>query len=364
MNVNFLKGTEAAYKALSPVATNFYYLTGLRKPNIYLVFKKEKGKITEKIITPTYKKSVWVESSYKVSDVQKISGIKDVLYYDKEPKFDDAKNVFTDFSNKDFVISESKDCAPMIEKLRAVKNEYEIKQIKKAISITKQGLLKAWKELKTLKTEYEVQSVFEGKLMFCGVKDLAFASIIAGGKNACTLHYSQNSKPLKHGELLLFDVGAKWNEFSADISRTVPVLKTFSPVQKKFYNLVLRAQKHIISLIKPKVTIKELNGELIDFYYRELLKIDKTLIKDKKDVLKYYMHNVGHSLGLNTHDEGIGKDDKLECGNVITVEPGLYIEKYKIGIRIEDDVLVTKNGCEVLSRSIPKTINAIEKLLK
>jgi Xaa-Pro aminopeptidase len=155
------------------------------------------------------------------------------------------------------------------------------------------------------------------------------------------------------------DVGVSYNNYSADITRTFPIENKFSKRQKDVYNEVLKCQKAIISMIKPGVAMKTLNEKTIELISKSLIKLG--LIKDKKDYKKYYMHSVGHQLGMDTHDIG-PRDIVLKPGMVTTVEPGIYIPEESIGVRIEDDVLVTKTGCEVLSAMIPKEIDELEKI--
>lgn len=351
------------------VNKNFYYLTGLEKPNIYLIMKKTEDGCYSKIITPRFVKSAWVSPSYTINEVLKISNVDECEYFDEpfELSLNADLKLYTDFKHIEFYNSLSAkenfiDCNSMIVKLRAVKSPYEIRQIQKAIEITRKGLINLFSNLSKCDYEYQAQALFEGEIKFNNSQDLAFATICAGGKNACTLHYSKNTDRLKSGELLLLDLGARYNQFSADISRTIPYNSKFNDLQKKIYNIVLKGQKLGIKLAKPNITIKQINQALIEYYFVELKELG--LVKTIEDVKKYYMHSIGHSLGLDTHDEGLLRDEPLVAGNIITMEPGLYIPEYKIGIRIEDDVLITETGNKVLSKHIPKTIEDIEKIVK
>ena len=171
---------------------------------------------------------------------------------------------------------------------------------------------------------------------------------------------SQQEKIIEEGELVLFDLGYRYNGYSADISRTYPVNGVFSDEQKKIYQAVLTCNKEIINYIKPGLCIKDLQEKAIEILKREAVKAG--LVKEDEDIKKYYIHNVSHHLGLDTHDVG-GRETILVPGNVITVEPGLYFVEKGIGVRIEDDVLVTENGSECLSKGIKKEISDIEKML-
>ena len=351
------------------VNKNFYYLTGLEKPEIYVVITKTENECKTKIFTPRFEKSAWVTPTYTIKQAQSISGVEDVVYIDK---FEDVIipqgfKLFTDFHhlelrNKLKNIENYNDCYPMITKLRAVKSDYEIKQIEKAISITRKGLLKLFENFSKCDYEYQAQALFEGEIKYNNSQDLAFSTICAGGKNACTLHYTKNTDKLKKGDLLLLDLGARYNQFSADISRTIPYRAKFSNQQKLFYNIVLNGQKLGLKLAKPGITIKEINQALIEYYFVELKKLK--MVNSIEDVKKYYMHSIGHSLGLDTHDEGLFRDEPLVPGNVITMEPGLYIPELNIGIRIEDDILITETGNRILSSNIPKLSYHIENIVK
>ena len=166
---------------------------------------------------------------------------------------------------------------------------------------------------------------------------------------------------MKDGDLLLVDCGAQVDWYNGDITRTFPINGKFTPLQKQIYDIVLSGQQKVIETIKPGVKFSRLNEVLKEHYFEELKKIG--LAETAEDVSKYYYHGVSHYLGAETHDIGRYGDRRLEPGMVLTVEPGLYIDEYKIGIRIEDDVLVTDNGCEVLSAGFMKTTEEIEAFM-
>ncbi|MBQ7307995.1 MAG: aminopeptidase P family protein [Clostridia bacterium] len=351
------------------VNKNFYYLTGLDKPEIYLVMTKTQSERKAKIFTPRFEKSAWVTPTYTIKQAQTISGVQDVEYIDKfeDVIIPDGLEKYTDFKHIELYEKLNnkeayKDCYLMVAKLRAVKSDYEIRQIEKAISITRKGLIKLFENFSKCEYEYQAQALFEGEIKYNNSQDLAFSTICASGKNACTLHYSKNTDKLKKGDLLLLDLGAKYNHFSADISRTIPYRAKFNQTQKMFYNIVLNGQKLGLKLAKPGITIRDINQALVEYYFVELKKLK--MVKTIDDVKKYYMHSIGHSLGLDTHDEGLFRDEPLVAGNVITMEPGLYIPEYNLGIRIEDDVLITETGNRVLSAKIPKLSYHIETIVK
>jgi len=245
--------------------------------------------------------------------------------------------------------------------LRMIKDEMEIASLKQAIHITNKGLERILKELKNRQNEYELEADFAHQIRLESVSELSFKTIAASGRNATILHYENNDAPLAKDDLMLFDLGAKFNYYSADISRTYPLSGTFSNRQKDIYELVLLANKEAIKAVKVGVTWAELNKVARDVLTNGAM--DLGIITDPEDISHYYYHSVGHFLGLDTHDVG-GYGVPLEEGMVITIEPGLYIKEEGIGVRIEDNVLVTKNGCENLSNEIIKEVQDIEAYMK
>lgn len=375
------KSADENYKF--EVNHNFYYLTGLNEEGLILVIKKD----VNTVITTIYINesdtllAKWVGAYLTEKDIKSKSGIENIKYIKQFQDdfslslktYDNLYFDFEDFNNKDLnsfnyqiikKLNESyklNDAYPLIVKLRLIKSKEEIKLLQKAIDITNMGILAILDKLKTGLYEYQLAALFEYSIKNQGAKDLAFPTIASTGKNATILHYTQNNALIKEGELILFDLGANYNFYNADISRTFPVNGHFSKRQKEIYNIVLKGQKKILKTIKPGLTLKELNNILIDFYFIELKKIG--LIKNKEEVKEYYYHGACHHLGLDTHDVCF-REWPIQEGNIITVEPGLYIEKEKIGIRIEDNVLVTKNGCRNLSKKIIKELTDIENYLQ
>ena len=249
-----------------------------------------------------------------------------------------------------------------IGELRLRKSEEEVDKIKKAIEITKSGIELLMKEARVGMKEYELEAYFDFNCKTKGATGLAFTTIAAAGKNATTLHYVDNNSELKENDLILFDLGAEYNCYNADITRTFPVNGKFTERQKEVYNSVLKVNEEVIKLIKPGAKYKEVNEKATDLIAEECVKLG--LIKDKKDVRKYYYHSIGHSLGMDTHDiETPHRDITFEPGVIFTVEPGIYIEEEGIGIRIEDDILVTKDGVINLSKDIIKTVDDIEEFM-
>ena len=252
------------------------------------------------------------------------------------------------------------DIYPLMRDLRMIKSPAEIDNLLKAIEKTNTGIYQLINNLKPGMKEHELADIFE---MYGRKKDrssLAFSTIVASGKNATCLHYPSQDDVVKEEDLILFDLGYAHNGYSADISRTFPVNGKFTGIQKDVYEAVLNCNKAVINYAKPGLKIKDLQEFATEFLRKECIRL--RLMNEHDDIRNYYYHNVSHHLGLDTHDIS-DREKPLENGNVITVEPGLYFAKYGIGVRIEDDVLITSDGAVVLSKNIVKELYDIEMLM-
>ncbi len=274
------------------------------------------------------------------------------------------------------------DAHNLVAEMRKEKNKYEIDAVKDSVYITKESFINTVSFTKPGMNERDVQAYLEYQFKKNGGDDVGYLSVIAGGINATILHYIQNNCKLKDNTLLLIDAGAEKDGYTADITRTFPVGKKFTSAQKDVYQAVLHIQKKVIEKIKPGVTMKELNDYSTKLTIEAL--IDLKVLKGDVEHLfvldshkPFYMHGIGHFLGLDVHDVGsiyedINKPKPFKPGTIITVEPGIYFGKlaekytpkplYGIGVRIEDNILVTENGYENLSKDIPKEIDDIENL--
>ena len=210
--------------------------------------------------------------------------------------------------------------------------------------------------------EYQVQAEFEYKVKSLGADGMAFPTIAGSGINGTMLHYETNHDVCKENTLILLDLGARVKGYNADITRTYPVSGKFTERQKAFYNIVLKANQAVAAEARPGVTLKDLN-DLCKKVLAEGL-IELGLIEKEEEVGKYYMHGVSHHLGIDVHDVTVPEKAKLEPGMIITNEPGLYIDEEEIGIRVEDDLLITEDGCVVLSQDIVRTVEDIEAKMK
>lgn len=376
------KSGDEAY-AFTP-NRNFYYLTGIAEQDIALLMVKCGGKEETMLFikAPDPVSAKWVGETIKREEAIRTSGINHVCYLDtfqstlnKYFTEECLNNVYMDLERGSFEeeISQQqrfaglckkrypqlciKNAYPLLSKLRTIKTSEEIELIKKAIEITQEGVYALMSHAKKGMYEYELEAYFDFVLKSKGVKDYAFKTIAASGKNGTVLHYHTNDSEIEENSLILFDLGAQYEYYNADITRTFPVSGCFTERQRLFYEIVLKAHDAVIAAVKPGVTLKQLNELTRKIYLEELGKLN--MVKSDEEVSKYYYHSVSHFLGLDTHDVG-DRNTPLAEGMVITVEPGLYIKEEAIGIRIEDDVVVTETGCEVLSEDIIRTVDEIE----
>lgn len=263
--------------------------------------------------------------------------------------------------------------------MRLIKSESEIALIERAAEITAEAHREAMRAARPGMHEYEVEALIEYMFRRRGATP-AYTSIVGSGENATVLHYSANNAAIREGDLLLIDAGAEFQGYAADITRTFPVSGRFNRPQREIYEVVLEAQKACIAMVRPGVSIDELHNRSVELLteglvHLGLLQGDLNELIEKEAYKKFYMHRLGHYLGMDVHDVGLyyvdGESRKLEPGMVITVEPGLYVarnqeakEEYRgIGVRIEDDVLVTAEGHRVLTAGVPKEVEEIEQFI-
>ncbi|HIN83708.1 MAG TPA: aminopeptidase P family protein [Phycisphaerales bacterium] len=242
------------------------------------------------------------------------------------------------------------DCTNVIPLLRSVKSASEVITIQKAIAMTANGFAEAFKFVAPGINEFKVQATLEHGYAMAGGRGSAFPPIVGGGVNSTVLHYKDNDQDLVDGDMVCIDSGAFYAGYGADISRSIPVSGTYSKRQKEIYEIVLSAEEAAIRAVKPGVTLSELDA------------IARRIIT-KAGFGDYFIHSIGHHLGLETHDN-CGPMAPLKKGAIITIEPGIYLPDEAIGIRIEDDILVTASGRKNLSKAIPKTVAEIEKAMR
>ncbi len=386
--------TEYPYRQNS----DFYYLTGFKEDNSALLLIK--GKKETKSILFVQKKDpkmeLWTGKRLGVKAAKKHFRVDEVrssdefeaslkeecaqksgFYFQFEHESPFVQS-FTKYAKKGYV---QRDVAKKIHKMRMIKSDAEIALIKKALKITKKAHHHAMRMQKKGIFEYELQAEFEYIFTKHGAYSDAYTTIVAGGDNANTLHYIKNDAKLRKGELVLIDAGCEYEYYASDITRTIPVGGRFSKAQKELYELVLTVEEKIISMVSPGVLRSKLQQKAEEMLCEGMLRLGilkgkKKKIMKKGEHKKYFPHGIGHFMGIDVHDQNPyktknGKEIALQSGMVLTIEPGLYLPKddksipkrYRgIGIRIEDDILVTKKGYENLSKDIAKRIEDIEAL--
>ena len=367
---------------------NFFYLTGLRRDNMVLVMDKAVEEPKTFLYIEEADETVvrWTGKKVSVEEAKEVTGIEDVRFIDsfqgeisrimtredvKNFYFDCYREQVSDLADYNTVKAKEftdrylgvtvKNLHPIIAEMRMQKDNDEIAQIREAVRVTDEGLKRVLKKLEPGKKEYQAQADFEYTIKYLGAEGPSFATIAGSGMNGTMLHYETNQETCKDGDLLLLDLGAKWQGYCSDITRTYPVNGTYTDRQKQVYNIVLKANRAVAKAAKPGMTLRELN----DICKKVLAEgcIELGLIKEEKEIDKYYMHGVSHHLGIDVHDVTVASNSKLRPGAVITDEPGLYIDEWETGIRIEDDLLITEDGCEVLSEAIMRNPDEIERYM-
>lgn len=259
--------------------------------------------------------------------------------------------------------------APVMHRIRAVKSDAEIDQLQRAIDITNAGFNRVMKFVKPGVMEYEIEAEYLHEFIRSGSRGFAYTPIIASGYSACVLHYIDNDKPCKDGDLLLMDVGAEYGNYNADMTRCIPVNGRFSPRQKEVYNAVLRVMKGAKDLLKPGVYMHEYHRAVGELMTKELIDLRLISLDDVKNqnpdwpaYKKYFMHGTSHFLGLDVHDLG-DWTQPVEAGNVFTVEPGIYIREESLGIRIENNIVITAQGNKDLFSRFAIEVEEIEDMM-
>ena len=378
--------------------SDLFYLSGIDQEKTVLLLSPEcpNKKLREAlfIIKTNEKLATWEGHKYTKDEAQEISGIKNIFWLeDFEASLREAlsftKTVFLnsneyvkyfnevpdknhrfalEFKNK-YPLHKIDRAAPILTELRTIKSEEEIKLIQKACDITKNGFERILRFVKPGVYEFEIEAEIDHEFKINRANGHGYAPIIASGKNACVLHYIDNNEMCMDDDLLLMDFGAEYANYTADMSRTIPVSGTFTDRQKECYNSVLKVFKELRKLYVPENTPDMINETAEKLMETELVKLglftnDDIKSQDAENPLfkKYFMHGVAHPIGLDVHDVG-SKYEAFKPGMVFTCEPGLYIREENIGIRIENDILITENKPIDLMDNIPIEIEEIENIM-
>ncbi len=378
--------------------TDIFYLSGIDQEETLLVICPEAREAKQKeilFIKETNEQiATWEGRKYTKQEVQDISGILTVHWISEldtilRPLVVQSENIylnsnehlrasiivetrdmrFLKWCRQHFPLHHYKRLAPIMHDLRAVKLPQEIDLIKEACALTEKAFRRVLGFIRPGVWEYEVEAEIVYDFMRNGSRGPAFETIVASGIDSCTLHYIKNDKRCKEGDLVLIDFGAVCANYASDVTRTVPVNGRFSKRQKEVYRAVLKIQKAAIQMLRPGITLEEYQNAVAQFVEAELIRLGvlkKTEVKkqpkDSPLYKKFFPHGTSHHLGLDVHDYG-DKHRKLEPGMVLTCEPGIYIRDEAIGVRIENDILVTKKGPVDLTESIPREVEEIEELM-
>ncbi|MGV3582307.1 MAG: aminopeptidase P N-terminal domain-containing protein [Methylophilus sp.] len=387
----------------------FYYLTGFKEPESVLVLIA--GKENKSILfcrDKDLEREIWdgfrfgpeaakiefgFDETYSITQLDevlpKLIGNQAKLFYSlgAEAQWDTK---ITDYLNQlreqvrmgVSAPDEIADVRVLVDELRLLKSPYELAVMRRSASIAAGAHLRAMQKTKAGKLEYEIEAEFLHEFYRKGAQAPAYTSIVAGGANACTLHYNFNNAVLKDGDLLLIDAGCELDGYASDITRTFPVSGKFSAPQKDLYELVLASQAAAIARVNTQSHWNAPHEAALDvlvdgFIHYGLCKGTRDEVLENGSYRQFYMHRTGHWLGLDVHDAGAYKTKQgdwrmLQEGNVLTVEPGCYVRPadnvpehfWNIGIRIEDDVVVTQGGCEVITIAAPKTVTEIESVMR
>ena len=389
--------------------SDFYYLTGFDEPNAVCLLtpEHEEHKFVLFVQPKDQKAEIWTGRRTGVEGAKEQFGADEAYPIDKLdenlPKYlDNVSKIYyrmgrdEDFNKK--VIDLIKryqsrrqsdegpymlvDSGEILHDMRLKKSSEEIKLMRKAVNITVEAQCAAMKAIKPGMYEYELEAVINYTYRKNGAIGPAYPPIVGSGPNAIILHYDSNNRQIQEGDLVLIDTGAEYAYYDADVTRTIPANGKFSEAQKTIYNIVLEAQLQLIESIKPQNTYENYNQTAIRVITEGLVRVgllsgDVEKLIESKEYMKFYMHSAGHWIGLDTHDVGKykikGKSRAFEPGMIITPDTAIYIAEdtegvdpkyWNIGIRIEDDALVTETGCEILSSDIPKTVDDIEQFMR
>lgn len=366
---------------------NFFYLTGLRRDHMVLLMRKngEKKQTTLYIEEADPASERWTGKMVTADEAKEITGIRDIRYMDRFERelnqmltSTDVEEVCADCYRHtaehipDYNTQKASEIAagypgirirniwPVLAKLRMEKDPDEQAVLSEAIEVTDQALRHVMKVLKPGMKEYQAQAAFEFSVKNQGAEGMSFPTIAGSGKNGCMLHYETNRDTCEDGSLLLMDLGARVNGYNADITRTYPVNGRFTERQRSVYEIVLEANRAVAAAAKPGMSLRDLNDLCRQVLADGCIRLG--LIRDADELRKYYMHSVSHHLGIDVHDV-TAEGSVLTPGCVITDEPGLYIDEWETGIRIEDDLLITEDGCRVLSASVIRDPDEIEAFM-
>lgn len=366
---------------------NFLYLTGIKQEQSALLLQKKDDLLIECLFVskPNFEQEIWSGRRLTEDEIHEISGVDGVedinqlcrileallssqpamtlwLCFDAlaaERSFDKEREFAKQIQRRHPHVT-IKNSYPLLAAMRKIKAPEEIDAIRQAMEITEAGIRRMMQVAKPGMMEYELEAEFHSELAAHGQRRTAFPSILAGGERIFYLHYADPMSALADGELILSDVGAAYEEYCTDISRVFPANGHFSERQAQIYQVAYAANRAVMEQVRPGIFFPQLNRTCREVTFDGLKVLG--LLDDLAHIGKYVWHGVAHHVGLDTHDVG-GYDEPMAENMVFTVDAGIYVREWGIGLRIEDNVLVTANGCENLSAAIPATIEEIESLM-
>ena len=389
--------------------SDFWYLTGFEEPNAWLILSNHPryGESYRAMVVHEKDKSaeIWhgkrlgaeaalarfsLDEAFELQELEEallasIQG-QDNVYFSlghnksHDRLFTEALNTLRDAPKESLAPRAVHDLQPMLHEMRLFKSACEVAVMKAAGEISARAHKRAMQFAAPGCYEYQLEAEIHHEFAMAGARSPAYSTIVGSGENACIWHYTQNNAQVNDGDLILIDAGAEYQGYAADITRTFPANGKFTHAQREIYSVVLKAQKSVLDMLAPGITLSEAmlhSVEIITQGLVDLGVLEGSVAENLENETwrEFYMHGLGHFLGLDVHDVGNykidGEDRPLKPGMVITVEPGVYIghdsdapEKYKgIGVRIEDDVVITATGVDILTADVPKDIDAIEALM-
>jgi Xaa-Pro aminopeptidase len=395
--------------------SNFYYLSGFEEPGAllflnpsaekhrYIMYIRENNRLSEiwtgkRAGTKGAMAKFSADTAITIENLK--STIRGLIRFDRPIYYTFGINQEYDrFMQENFINKRSRsnwqiiDPAPILNQMRLIKNKGDFEMgLTKAIKISADAHIEVMKAIQPGMYEYEIQAIFEYIYRKNGSPRNAYPCIIGSGPNATIMHYEKNTRQIEDGDLVLMDCAAEYGYYSADITRTIPANGKFTKEQREIYALVLHAQKAAIAMVKPGVTLYEISAKIDEVFSEGLIQLG--LIKDKSETRQFTIHGYSHWIGLDVHDVGAYRDNNnpvlLKPGMVFTIEPGLYFREERLahlessdfteeekrllhqnfkkyhdmGIRIEDDILVTEDGHVNLSKAVPKEIDEIEDMMQ
>jgi len=358
--------------------SDFFYLTGINLEETVFVFTPthpDPGLREVLFIKrPTLKSELWTGEAPGQEEVRAMSGVSRVEWLEEQDAFlqlliPEATMLYTDHETGSIPYQHKTSLAPLLQNLRMIKQPEEIEEIRRAVSITRSAFLRVLQRVEPGIFEYQVEAELIGEFIGRGAEGHAFEPIVASGKNALVLHYVKNKGLCRDGELLLMDFGAEVNHYAADCSRTIPVNGRFSRRQRLLYDATLRVFRKAKELMVPGTVMADFHQAVGEFWEEEHIGLELYTREEAEEHLgseplwkKYFMHGTSHSMGLDVHDP-FDRLKPFEPGMVLTCEPAIYIPKEMLGIRLENDILITDEGPVDLMEDIPIEVDEIEELM-